>query len=178
MQKAVAKDKDKAELKLAFKDGKWRMAKGMENAKGKGEYPTLQVKESKEGQFTFKIDYPSNLTFADVPFGPMAGADNPPDFDQQFTVRKADPKKIIVDVLNANPKDPTADYAGGVYTYELRFKDAPPLDPVITNGGCCKNLRSSGDTMHLVSESAELGIALGAVALAVFVAARWRRARS
>jgi hypothetical protein len=32
--------------------------------------------------------------------------------------------------------------------------------------------------MHLVSESAELGIALGAVALAVFVAARWRRARS
>ena len=178
MQQAIKKDKDTAELKLTFKDGNWRMAKGMENAKGKGEYPELKVKESKEGQFTFKIEHPSDLTFAEVPFGPMEGADNPPDFAEQFSVRKAAPNKIVVEVLNANPKDPAADYAGGVYTYELRFNDAPPLDPVITNGGCCKSLTSSGGTMSMVSESAAAGIALGAVALAVLAAARWRRARS
>lgn len=177
MQQAIKKDKDKAELKLTFKDGEWRMAKGMENAKGKGEYPALEVKESKEGQFTFKIDYPSSLTFAEVPFGPQAGADNPPDFADQFAVRKVDSKKIVVEVRNANPKNPEADYEGGVYTYELRFKDAPPLDPIITNGGCCKNLTVSGGTMSLVSESAAVGIILGAVALVVLLAARWRRVR-
>ena len=179
MQQKIKKDKDTAELKLTFKDGKWRMAKGMKNSEGKGEYPALEVNESKEGQFTFKIDYPNDgVVFAEEPFGPMVGADNPPDFKQQFDVRKVDSKKIVVDVRNANPTDPEAPYAGGVYTYELRFKDAPPLDPIITNGGCCKNLMSSGDTMSLVSESAAAGIALGAVALVVLVAARWRRARS
>lgn len=178
MQQTTKKEKDTAELKLTFKDGKWRMAKGMEVAKGKGEYPALEVKESKEGQFTFKINNQDDVTFADEPFGPMAGADNPPDFAQQFSVRKVDAKSIVVDVLNADPTDPTAPYPGGVYTYELRFKDAPPLDPVITNGGCCKSLASSVDNMSLVSESAAAGVALGAVALAVLVAARWRRARS
>jgi hypothetical protein len=178
MQAKITKEKDKAELKLTYKDGKWRMAKGMEHAKGKGEYPVLEVKESKEGQFTFKISNQDDVTFAEVPFGPMAGADNPSDFAEQFQVRKADSKKIVVDVRNANPKDPEADYAGGVYTYELRFDGAPPLDPIITNGGCCKALTSSGGTMSLVSESAAAGIALGAAALVVVLAARWRRARS
>jgi hypothetical protein len=178
MQSAIKKEKDKAELKLTFKDGKWRMAKGMENAKGKGEYPALEVKESKEGQFIFKINNQDDVTFADVPFGPMTGANNPPDFADQFTVTKAGPKKIVVDVRNADPKDPTADYAGGVYIYELRFNNAGTLDPVITNGGCCKALAASSGGLSLVSESAPVGVALGGAALVVLLAARWRRARS
>lgn len=177
MQQAIKKDKDTAELKLTYKNGKWRMAKGMANSEGKADYPKLEVKESKEGQFTFKIDYPDDASFADVPFGPMTGAKNPPDFAEQFSWRKVDSKKIIVDVRNADPNDPTADYAGGVYTYELRFKDAPPLDPIITNGGCCKNLAVSGGAMNLVSEPAAVGISLGAAALVILVAARWRRAQ-
>ena len=176
MQQAIRKDKDTADVKLTYKDGNWRMAKDMGNAQGKGDYPVLAVKESKEGQFTFKIDLGDGVTFADQPFGPMAGADNPPDFAEQFSVRKVDSKKIVIDVLNANPKDPGADYAGGVYTYELRFNGAPTLDPIITNGGCCKTLTSSSGVMSLVSEPAGVGIALGGVALLVLVAARWRRA--
>lgn len=176
MQQTITKDKDTADVKLTYKDGNWRMAKDMEIAKGKGDYPVLTVKESKEGQFTFKIAHGDGVSFADQPFGPMAGADNPPDFAEQFSVSKVDAKKIVVDVRNANPKDPGADYAGGVYTYELRFNGAPTLDPIITNGGCCKTLVSSGGTMSLVSEPVGVGIALGAVALVVLVAARWRRA--
>lgn len=178
MQKGVTKKQDTAELKLTYKDGHWRMAKDMGNAKGKGQYPVLEVKESKEGKFTFKIDLGDGVTFADEPFGPMAGAENPPDFAEQFSVTKVDAKKIVLEVRNANPKDPTADYSGGVYTYELRFNGAPTLDPVITNGGCCKTLVTSGVEMNLVSEPASAGIALGAAALFVLLAARWRRAGS
>ena len=179
MLQAVEKKNDTAELKLTYKDREWRMAKGMQNAEGKGDYPVLEVLESHKGEFTFKITNQDKVTFAEDPFGPMAGAKNPPDFKEQFSVTKAGPKKIVVEVLNADPKDPTADYAGGVYTYELRFNNAGKLDPIITNGGCCKTLVATSDGMSLVSEpAAAAGIALGAAALVVLLAARWSRARS
>jgi hypothetical protein len=176
MMQGIVKGKDTAELKLTYKDREWRMAKGMQNAEGKGDYPVLAVGESHTGEFTFKITNQDHVTFTDDPFGPMDGAKNPPDFAQQFTVTEKGPKKIVVKAHNANPIDPTKDYPGGVYTYELRFNNADRLDPVITNGGCCKSLLSSGGNMSLVSEPAGVGIALGAIALVVLVAARWRRA--
>ncbi|MEO7654219.1 MAG: hypothetical protein ABIS23_00865 [Sphingomicrobium sp.] len=159
MQQSTQKVSDTAELKLTYKDSKWRMAKGMENAKGKGEYPVLEVKKDHVGKFTFKINDQDNVTFADVPFAPMAGANNPTDFAGQFTVKKESPKKIVVDVLNATPGDPEAEYLGGTYTYELRFDGATTLDPIITNGGCCRTTMQSDMAF----------LAVGAVALLALI---------
>ena len=118
----------------------WWMAKGNDTARGPGNYPKINVAHSDTGDITFTIINPATAMFAQTDaFGPKAGANNPTDFWDQFTIVSTGPKTLVVHDANANKGG--GDYAGGDYYYELHFSGAGApgtLDPVITNGGCCR----------------------------------------
>ena len=131
---------DKADLKLNYvpKDKEWRMAKDMDNAQGSDNYPKLKVDYGNTGEFTFKIQNPKNVTFAESdPFVVKPGKGSPNDFASQFSVAANNGDTLVVKVANANPNG--GEYPGGDYHYQLNFNAGiPPLDPILTNGGCCK----------------------------------------
>jgi hypothetical protein len=138
------KQQDKADLKLNFDSHKseWRMAKDDGMSKGPDDYPKLKVEKDHEGQFTFVIQNPKGIKFAATdPFAPKAGKANPGDFGDQFAVSGHGTDTLVVKDANAN-KD-GGQYAGGDYHYELRFSEGAPLDPIITNGGCCNNIQGN-----------------------------------
>jgi len=133
----------------------WWMAQGNNTARGPGNYPTLTVSSDDTGEFTFTVLYPAGVTFARTnAFGPKAGAQNPPDFWDQFTVSPGGTKSLVVKDANANKAG--GPYAGGDYYYELHFSDGSTLDPVITNGGCCRTISTHYSIAYL---------AIGVVAL-------------
>lgn len=153
---------DKADLKLSlsFQGGQsqWLMAKDQDYPKGPGQYPGLSVRYNDTGEFTFNILTQTGVKFASTnPFTPKADKPNPPDFADQFTVTGHGTTKLVVKVANANKAG--GPYGGGEYHYALNFSNGSTLDPIITNGGCCRNF----NTNHLVY------YALGAVALLVLI---------
>ena len=129
---------EKADVKLNYDSRKseWRMAKDDGNAQGPGNYPKLKVNYNDTGEFIFKIQNPKDVTFADPAFLPKKGAENPGDFNGQFDVTGEGTGTLIVKVANANPNG--SEYVGGDYVYELKFSNNTVLDPILTNGGCCK----------------------------------------
>lgn len=154
---------DTTVIRLNFdtRSNEWKMAKNMENAQGKDNYPAIKVDFDDLGDIIFIIQNPKDATFAATnPFVPKPGKQNPKDFWDQFQVSGGGTDTLLVKDLN-NSKDGSK-YPGGTYHYELRFTDKPALDPIITNGGCCKTTLQS----NLVYYS--LG-AVALVALAVLI---------
>lgn len=146
-------------IRLNFdeRSNEWKMAKNMETAQGKGNYPAIKVDFDDLGDIIFIIQNPKDATFAsNRPFIPKPGKQNPADFWDQFSVTGGGTDTLFVKDLNAN-KDGTH-YAGGTYTYELRFTDKPALDPIITNGGCCKTSLQSNLVYYSVGAIAILAL--------------------
>jgi len=149
-------NKDTIRLSYAEDNGGWWMAKGQGNAKPKNDYPKLKVDFDKSGEFTFVIQNANGTKFAKDAFVPKGN--NPSDFGSQFTVTGQGTETLKVMVKNEDPTNPTKKYDGGNYTYALQFTDKPPLDPIITNGGCCR-----------ANQTSIVYYSLGAVALVALV---------
>lgn len=140
----------------------WRMAKGMGHAQGPGNYPELTVQPNHTGKFTFKILNPDDVTFAAKdPFVPKAGKTNPGDFKHQFSWDGEGTDTLTVYVKNNNANG--GSYDGGVYHYQLQFNKAVPLDPIISNLGCCQKI-AGGSNLAAYSLGAVGILALGVVA--------------
>jgi hypothetical protein len=129
-------------------------------------YPELVVGQNEAGVFTFTIVGSGNAKFAGNAFVQKANANpNKPDFADQFiAIPRGDKELIVVDTNQSKGGGP---YPGGKYVYELNFVGAPPLDPIITNNGCCQ-LYSTGELIAY-------GLAFAALcALAVVGFRNWR----
>jgi len=161
-----------ADVKLSYSNqlGHWRMADGMKPAQGPGDYPKLAIKYNEEGLIVFKILHPQDTKFAATDaFVPKAGKNNPADFAAQFTVTGQGTDTLTVKVENADTSKPGQPYKGGDYHYQLQFTNKGPLDPIISNGGCCySNLQS---TSFLIAA----GVAIALLALWTWQVVAFRR---
>lgn len=154
------KQMDKADFKLNWSDqnGNWRMSKDQGMGQGPGHYPSANVAFDHDGQFTFVINSPKNVTFAaSDAFKPKAGKTMPTDFSDQFTVAGQGTNTLTV--TDANAIKGGGKYTGGDYHYELHFSNGSTLDPIISNGGCCSSRAQSSLVYY----------ALGIVALAALI---------
>ena len=126
-------DDDIVKLNFDARGQKWMMAKNMGTAQGPGNYPGLEVEKGNTGEFTFWIQNPDDVTFADPAFVPKTGKTNPGDFNSQLKIVDGGPGHnfMVIESKNSTKQ-------GGVYHYELRFSNGKELDPIITNNGCCR----------------------------------------
>jgi hypothetical protein len=120
-------------------------------------YPKFVLGEDHVGVYKFQIVGSGNVNFHPTePF--VAKGANPPDFANQFlVVDGAGTNKLIV--LDVNSGAPGVEYAGGDYVYQLQFDTKKPLDPIITNGGCCKPTIYSHPAFLAVGSIALLALA-------------------
>jgi hypothetical protein len=107
----------------------WRMTHDGKTG-GPGNYPEVSIPATKAGNFEIKIASAQNVTFSDDPIWIQSGM--------------AKPTKHVIDpqIGNIQGKGTTVltftDYNFGeakTLTYQLNFKNADPLDPIIQNGG-------------------------------------------
>lgn len=126
-------DDDTMKINRESSSGPWMMAKNMGTAQGPGSYPQLEVGKGNTGQFTFLIQNPNDVTFANPPFvqKPNGG---PQDFKHQLVVTEGGAGKDFMVVESKNSTN-----GKKVYHYELHFSDGTKLDPIITNNGCCRS---------------------------------------
>ncbi len=128
-------------------------------------YPTLVVGKNQVGLFTFQIEPETNATFATTPFTQKGGIPQKADFSDQFIVIPQGSKTLVV--VDTNEHKGGGNYPGGSYEYQLNFVGMKPLDPIITNNGCCQ-LFSTGELIAY-------GLAFAALcALAVVGFRNWR----
>jgi len=133
-------------------------------------YPELVVGPDEVGVFTFKIVGSGDAKFAADAFSEKTNA-NPSkaDFADQFSEHLRGSNELIV--IDKNEAKGGGHYPGGKYEYQLNFMGMKPLDPIITNNGCCQ-LYSTGELIAY-------GIALAALcALAVMGFRNWRARRA
>jgi hypothetical protein len=119
------------ELTFEPQAGYWLM-----DGKGPPDYPTLVVPMNHKGQFTFTIKDTPGVTFGSPAFVKKTGKPDPGDFGSQFQQAKPNGKTLVVTDANANQNGQP--YGRKDYHYELRFTNDVPLDPIITNMGCCQ----------------------------------------
>lgn len=161
--------KETIELRFDTSSDKWGMRLGGTGPFNYGpNYPVLKVDEDQVGVFTFTIIGSSGRDFADTDaFVPKGNG--MPDFADQFLVFGEGTRELTV--IDLNEAAGGGSYAGGNYRYELHFDKEPPLDPIITNNGCCKFL-SQG-------EAIAYSIAVAAVIpLAIISYRRWQSKRA
>ena len=131
-------------IQVKFDTGanEWSMRKGGGPWQLPPNYPTLEVDENEVGLFTFEIVATNDATFAADAFSEKPGV-NPPkaDFPDQFLEFPMGPKKLIV--VDTNEAKGGGHYSGGTYEYQLNFVGKKPLDPIITNNGCCQLFSNS-----------------------------------
>ena len=98
---------------------------------GPGDYPPVDVASKKSAEFEIKIVDGDGINFSDDPIWIQAGTAKPTQhvIDPQITdISGQNTTKLTFE--DANSGDPMT------LTYRLNFtKDAPPLDPIIKNGG-------------------------------------------
>lgn len=154
-------------------DQKWEMKQGNGPWKLPPDYPQLEVGTGEVGVFTYEIIGSGGVQFDPVnPFVEKANA-NPqqPDFKDQFIVLGKGTKELTV--IDVNGKAGSNNYSGGSYEYELRFtENAPPLDPIIKNLGCCKAVALTG------AEAAAYSLAIAAAGALAALGLRKLRART
>lgn len=139
----------------------WAMSAGNSGKKSPKDFAPIKVDYGYEGRIIFTItDSPREVTFADK--DPMFAApvtdppSKPTGLDPQFTIQSnSTPTKLVVRDLNGVPGQNHQGYAGGDYNYVLNFNNAAPIDPIISNSGCCQPM--GGDSI--------VYYALGGVAL-------------
>lgn len=153
---------------------KWEMKVGSGSWQPGPNYPNLEVEEDEVGVFTYEIIGSNTVTFDPVaPFVQKAGASpQKSDFNDQFIVLGEGTRELTV--IDVNGMENGGSYPGASYEYELHFAgqtgtNVPPLDPIITNMGCCRSYSISGTEAVVYS----LLIA-GAGALAVMGYRKWR----
>lgn len=108
------------------------------------DFAPIKVDYGYEGKITFTIkDSPRDVTFAGK--DPMLAApvtdppSKPTKLDPQFTILPSStPTKLVVRDLNGVPGQNHQGYSGGDYNYVLNFNNASPIDPIISNSGCCQ----------------------------------------
>ena len=122
-------------------DTGWTMSADGGDPVSPAQFAPIVISYGWEGKITFTIkDSPANVTFADQPIAvaPFINWETKPNgMDPQFTLKKVSPTEIVVDDLNGNPGKPFKGYDGGHFNYGLQFNNAPAIDPIITNNGCC-----------------------------------------
>jgi len=152
----------------------WNMSMNASgNGQGPGNYKHIEVNVGNTATITFKIVDPQGITFA--PNNPPTSS---PIYIQSGTskpVSGVDPQFQPV-VLATNGPDagikltvPDSNTTAGAYTYQLNFVGAPPLDPIVDNGGPGKSM----DWAVIV-----LGIALLAAVVYFFAIPMFTRNRS
>lgn len=122
--------------------GTWKMGFTGDNMVSPDQFAPIVVPFGWEGKITFTIvNSPANVTFADqdpitvLPF--TNWKDKPTAVDPQFSVKSSQTELVVKD-LNGHPDHPQKGYDGGHFNYVLHFDNAPPIDPIISNSGCCK----------------------------------------
>lgn len=123
-------------IQLKFASNQWSMKHGGGPWQLPPNYPQLIVGENQVGLFVFEIAPSTNATFSSNPFTQKGGVNSKADFPDQFLVFPMNSKKLIV--VDTNENKGGGHYAGGTYDYQLNFVGATPLDPIITNTGCCR----------------------------------------
>lgn len=107
----------------------WRMSYNGQTG-GPGNYPQLSIPATKAGNIEIKIASPQNVTFSGDPIWIQSGL--------------AKPTEHVIDsqIGNIQGQNTTVltftdyNYGGAkTLTYRLNFTNAPPLDPIIQNGG-------------------------------------------
>lgn len=121
----------------------WGMVHGGGPKVGPKNFAPIKVDYGWEGKITFTIVGSPNVTFADqnpILAAPVTNpASKPTALDPQFTVHPSStPTKLVVKDLNGVPGQSQKGYDGGDFNYVLNFKNAQPIDPIISNGGCCR----------------------------------------
>lgn len=121
----------------------WGLSKAGRSKVAPEDFPPIKVKYGHSGEITFKIVESPGVTFA--PTNPILAAkvtvppSKPTGLDPQFTIDPASsPTVLIVDDLNGIPGKPQKGYDKTDFNYVLNFVNAKPVDPVISNGGCCR----------------------------------------
>jgi hypothetical protein len=127
---------------------KWQMRLNHGDWEDYPNYPDIVINRDDVGVLTYRIVGSGGVKFHDVqPFVEKSRPGNPPsDFLDQFKVYGAGTRELTI--IDINGKD-NSNYPGGTYNYELRFAGppnttVPPLDPIITNMGCCRAIGLSG----------------------------------
>ena len=164
-------DKHVVELTYNGASESWGLSKEGRSKVAPEDFPPIKVKYGHPGEITFKIVESPGVTFA--PTNPILAAkvtvppSKPTGLDPQFTIDPAStPTVLIVDDLNAVPGKPQKGYDKTDFNYVLNFVNAKPVDPVISNGGCC---RPTGPSSGFFSSTP--GILLLVVLVVVLVSA-------
>lgn len=129
-------------IELKYDGESWGMSKAGQQKFAPEDFPPIKIKYGHSGEITFKIVESPGVTFD--PTTPMLAAKltNPPSkptaLDPQFTINPNSTSTVlIVDDLNGVPNKPQKAYGKTDFNYVLNFVNANPVDPVISNGGCC-----------------------------------------
>ena len=172
-------DKHVLELKYYSTNKAWGLSKGGITKMAPEDFPPIKIKYGYAGEITFKIVESPGVTFA--PTNPILAAkvtvppSKPTGLDPQFTIDPASTSTVlIVDDLNAVPGKPHQGYDKTDFNYVLNFVNADPVDPVISNGGCCKPTGSSV-TEFFASTAGMITIVSLVVILIVALLLRQRR---
>ena len=147
----------------------WRMKKDDGTWVKPADYPPIDIAYNEVGLLKFKII--GSPKFAANPFVQKEDA-NPyhADFADQFSILAKTPKELLV--IDLNQASGGGPYAGGNYAYELHFaNDVDPLDPIITNNGCCRFVSNAEAVAYAVAFAA-------LIPLAVIGYRRWRANRA
>ena len=122
--------------------GRWTMDDG-NGAKGPSSYPRIVVPYNHKGEIVFKIKDTggAKVEFANPAFVRKTNKPDPGDFPAQFTSTVSGGGKILT-VTDANSSANGQPHQTD-YHYELLFTGARPLDPIITNMGCCQVARDN-----------------------------------
>lgn len=107
----------------------WRMSHGGQTG-GPGNYPTVTVAPKAAADFEITIVNPQGITFSGDPIWIKAGETKPQSsfVDPQIT-NISGKNSTVLKFRDENTGPPTK------LTYQLNFTNAPPLDPIIQNGG-------------------------------------------
>lgn len=146
----MSKPPEKHVIELKYDGESWGMSKAGQQKFTPEDFPPIKIKYGHSGEITFKIVESPGVTFD--PTTPMLAAKltNPPSkptaLDPQFTINPNSTSTVlIVDDLNGVPNKPQKGYDKTDFNYVLNFVNAKPVDPVISNGGCCRPTGSAYD---------------------------------
>lgn len=121
----------------------WALYHGNQGPYTVDNFPKITVPYGHTGTITFNIVESPGVTFD--PTNPLLAmpVTNPPSkpngLDPQFKVESnSTPTALVVSDLNGVPGKPHDVYAATDYNYALKFVGARPIDPIISNSGCCK----------------------------------------
>ena len=147
---AKPKDTHVVEVKYDAAAESWGLSNPGKSKVAPADFPAIKISYGYEGEITFKIVDSPGVTFD--PTNPILAAkvtvpaSKPTGLDPQFTVDPASsPTVLIVDDLNGVPGKPQKAYDKTDFNYVLNFVNAKPVDPVISNGGCCRPTGSAYD---------------------------------